>query len=644
MDLYQSLDASVPEIRLFTLFASPSPNAPLEGELKTVSLTDLPPYEALSYAWGAQEFTEPVIVNSKTILVTVNLAVALRNLRKPGEPRPLWIDAVCIDQSSSAERSHQVTLMQSIYSQCQQDILWLGLSGPYKDMIRTGHVPVEGFDLMRRLASKDVTTLKAMEDHWEGSSASQPYRLMAQRGVLEDNQAATNRDGDVHEKKLLYSEESTALYYMLSLPAVWNRVWVMQELAVAPKIQLVAGSLTLDWETISAFLGDSPYADAFHSVFSHGSVGRIALTLFSGIQAIDHQRRIMQEVKAGNGESKLLDVLARFRSKLSSDPRDKIYGLLGLTTDTLDIKPDYEKTTQQVYIDATRSIIDHAGHLDIICQSPWRSPRKRLLHKGLPSWAADFQEDGSVSLFAQRAIFNAGRPACERPCRIIDNTKLCARGVALGVLAEIRQDDYAVDGKRTNLYVRRVKRTELLGLTWLKLYLGVDLLKDPSSKHTYVNGEPAFTAYWRTLLKDCSAFPMTRLKEEQILEADQAAKERLLDALQDGSDEAVDEEDWLPDPKMRNSLGRIVDDWTFAMTENGLYALILQPAKEGDVIACLDGGKVPMVLRPIRASDGGIGYKFVNVAYVHGFMNMEAITDEKLREKLKLEDQDFLLI
>ena len=37
-----------------------------------------------------------------------------------------WIDSICIDQSNLQERAHQVQLMQLIYRQAEQVIVWLG--------------------------------------------------------------------------------------------------------------------------------------------------------------------------------------------------------------------------------------------------------------------------------------------------------------------------------------------------------------------------------------------------------------------------------------------------------------------------------------------------------------------------------------
>ncbi|KAK3901582.1 heterokaryon incompatibility, partial [Staphylotrichum tortipilum] len=39
---------------------------------------------------------------------------------------PLWIDAICINQTDVVEKSHQIGLMARIYSQSTIMLMWLG--------------------------------------------------------------------------------------------------------------------------------------------------------------------------------------------------------------------------------------------------------------------------------------------------------------------------------------------------------------------------------------------------------------------------------------------------------------------------------------------------------------------------------------
>jgi hypothetical protein len=51
---------------------------------------------------------------------------AFECLRYLAEKWTLWIDQVSIDQTNDDEKSHQVSLMRTIYKKCSQCVVWLG--------------------------------------------------------------------------------------------------------------------------------------------------------------------------------------------------------------------------------------------------------------------------------------------------------------------------------------------------------------------------------------------------------------------------------------------------------------------------------------------------------------------------------------
>jgi hypothetical protein len=65
--------------------------------------------------------------------VTANCIAAMRRLRHKKKRRILWIDAICIDQSSMDERNQQVELMGDVYSKARRVILWLGEESTFSD-------------------------------------------------------------------------------------------------------------------------------------------------------------------------------------------------------------------------------------------------------------------------------------------------------------------------------------------------------------------------------------------------------------------------------------------------------------------------------------------------------------------------------
>ncbi|KAF2433960.1 hypothetical protein EJ08DRAFT_582897, partial [Tothia fuscella] len=87
-------------------------------------------YEALSYTWGPGAIIGHVKINNTVFPVSQSLLIALQQIRRDQEtlamPRKLWVDAVCINQSDNAEKSHQVMLMREIYSHASRVIAWIG--------------------------------------------------------------------------------------------------------------------------------------------------------------------------------------------------------------------------------------------------------------------------------------------------------------------------------------------------------------------------------------------------------------------------------------------------------------------------------------------------------------------------------------
>lgn len=116
------------EIRL--LIIEPGrPSEAVKCNLVHTRLSHTPSYEALSYTWGTEERPSQIYCGQDGhISVTQNCLEAIKSLRYKDRQRVTWIDAVCIDQPSIAERGHQVAIMPSIYRQAKKVIVYLGES------------------------------------------------------------------------------------------------------------------------------------------------------------------------------------------------------------------------------------------------------------------------------------------------------------------------------------------------------------------------------------------------------------------------------------------------------------------------------------------------------------------------------------
>jgi hypothetical protein len=136
--IYLSLDKTKKSIRLLQI-NPPQPN----NDSLTCTLTPFivdekcPPYIALSYTWGRRPPKHEIQLNGHTFQVRPNLLSALRQLPEcKGRVKAsyFWIDAICINQTDTSERNHQVAMMRDIYSRATAVFAWLGPGFPGSDL------------------------------------------------------------------------------------------------------------------------------------------------------------------------------------------------------------------------------------------------------------------------------------------------------------------------------------------------------------------------------------------------------------------------------------------------------------------------------------------------------------------------------
>ena len=320
-----------------------------------------PEYEALSYTWGASKNRNTIRLGQHSFFpVTDNLHAALCRLRQPDRDTKLWVDALCINQSDSVERSWQIRMMPRIYSLAQEVIVWLGDAGKFKPpnwrQGRRESLPFK-LDTFMDVVNRIDFKLPSMFDVNDVDSVE--LRLKSD----------DKRRNDIL-KTMKSAVEGTK-------PHWWTRAWIVQEFALAHRLPRVCfGPYDISWEEFR-------------------EVGPKLLEIDTGFcNAVERLR-----FDITHGGVSLLDLFAICCSLNATDARDKVYGMLGLVKDgeALLIQPDYSATTVQAYTRATHAIIEANGNLDSLYYSraqmrnasdSWQD--KRCSTMGLPSWAIDF--------------------------------------------------------------------------------------------------------------------------------------------------------------------------------------------------------------------------------------------------------------
>lgn len=103
------------------------------------------------------------------------------------------------------------------------------------------------------------------------------------------------------------------------------------------------------------------------------------------IELVNNQARIEGDVGAGAFDVSPTDLFVMYRKMLSSDPKDKIYGLLGFVADFRGMQPDYTNSVREIYCSATLLLMWRTNDLSYLNQACPNDPE-------LPSWVPDYSK------------------------------------------------------------------------------------------------------------------------------------------------------------------------------------------------------------------------------------------------------------
>jgi hypothetical protein len=129
--LYSQLERN--EIRLLSVISND--DQILVCRLDTYHRLEAPEFDALSYCWGESTETTTIICNNKELPILTSLYVALQHLISGSAclQRPLWIDAISLNQCDGHEKAHQVPRMNRIYESPTETLIWVGQAAEDSD-------------------------------------------------------------------------------------------------------------------------------------------------------------------------------------------------------------------------------------------------------------------------------------------------------------------------------------------------------------------------------------------------------------------------------------------------------------------------------------------------------------------------------
>ncbi|KAF7901749.1 uncharacterized protein EAF01_007048 [Botrytis porri] len=549
-------------------------------------------YTALSYTWGSSSMDGSIECDGHEKAITTSLEIALRNMRKEYHPIVMWIDQICINQEDDKEKETQIPLMARIYQHAFNTVIWLGQCEPTSG------------SAIQLLKDINVTLLF--------------------------NQS--NVDSEDFERMQLPSSDSKtwhALWRLLSHP--WfTRLWIIQEVMLSNNPWIMCGGELLMWDEFSKAVNHLSTCGIFQwlqikfaNVEDSSELGDISQTVLGLTRQREHYR------SASDG-THIFENLVSTRGSQCFDPRDKIYGLLGVCSDADKFHVRYTNFTEnQLYHDVAINAL--TKNIQILTPS---LVFKSIDHESLdlPSWVPDWRERRQTN---ELGTYNASGSFKFKLNKIYVKINDESRN-------ELRIQGIPFDSvTRTSATITNPDLTYLNpqndNQSLLKLWTFVSKLKHYPTSHTI------FYAFWQTLVgskTDSGRLPCPDSFAEIIsllLDAStgqspslpgQTYSPRQQKPIGKGRLELANLAQRVPGQtfqEVREAMKYVLKNRRWGTTRNGFFGLFPRYVEEGDIVYVMDGCNVPYLLREV---DGEGRFRLVGECYVFGIMDGEAVGRE----------------
>jgi hypothetical protein len=344
-------------------------------------------FHALSYTWGTLQTTTDIVVNGQILRITQSLEQTLRAIRRPTADVAIWIDAICIDQSSTTERNCIIPRIDTIYDSAIGVLCYIGqLDDNANEALNFVQHLQEPRARMNSLGSWDI-----------------------------------GRDEKIGPET--YPSLCAALYKLLTRP-YFRRVWILQEVAYASNPVIGCGhrfDITFDQlekaasNLLDMLRRDHMLADQMKSAAPDmATVSEAELLYIRKMSYFRHlisrghssQSMVFQfgnHVRISKSSPGMLETAILARDFQATDGHDKIFALWNLAQDKdgLDFKLDYADPISKSFTKfAAAWAMQHKG-LDII-GAVCHDGKRTEFYDTAPSWCPDWTTPAGVGCLVRR--------------------------------------------------------------------------------------------------------------------------------------------------------------------------------------------------------------------------------------------------
>lgn len=338
---HDPLPDSTSHIRLLEILEG-DPGKRVVCQLSSWLIETAPSYYAISYTWGEPRPTSLIIINGRHTEVGNNCEYVMRQAYNSGASKYFWIDALCIDQASKQEKTHQVALMGRLYERASHVFACVGEHA-------------DGSEFLVRTIDKHSRLLSRIHQHIV-DSGHRSSKLWTIENPIPMGRRLSVQCFFAMDAGTRHRLAEAVISFMRR--SYFSRVWVLQELQLASTTSFCCG---MDIRSFDYLIGITMLVDFWINAQEYVAywhpITRLAVSLLStqpwilrrlkvcrdmcaALLEVAPQRGCLALASGVRGTRRLSEVLDNMQYFSCADARDKLYGILALVDWPGQSKPD----------------------------------------------------------------------------------------------------------------------------------------------------------------------------------------------------------------------------------------------------------------------------------------------------------------
>lgn len=361
--------------------------------LNSYPRSSVPEYDAVTYAWGEDISEAQIICNNVLLDIRAHLcrALPLIHQSRPNPKRPLWIDAICLNQKDAREKELHVPLMGRVYENAARTLVWLGESADDSDL---------AMDRMYELTQ----AMLGVEDPGQIL-----YSLSHSEDIAKYNLPSI-------------SDPIWQAVRSIQLRSWFFRLWTLQEIVLSKNPLLICGTKFISWDALfelqqaagKAYLGTLSLPPV-----KFNASGR---SCASFLRQIDSMRNRLRSMRYAMN----MPIAIQFSMDRDyTEPIDRIWAILGLLNDVQRQQLeeaniiDYSDVAKQKYHETYLNIMRvQIKHNKIAAMQLIAEGLSYLRNPLLPSWCPDWNSQKTGTSLSRIPGAAAGIPGGHVPSHV----------------------------------------------------------------------------------------------------------------------------------------------------------------------------------------------------------------------------------